>query len=286
MKWFLLCLFGSLLIAHLPAFAAGGGDEKAKDAADTDAMSESIQNEPGLESGADPNAPMAEDGPAAPDLYPPDPERYEHDKDYRSAVRRQALAPIKDVPGLPRVMIIGDSISIGYTLAVRDRLKGIANVHRPPVNCGGTRFSKPRLDEWLGTGPWDVIVFNMGLHDSAASAKVNTTDERYEKNLREIVAFLKSTNADLIWMTTTPRPPGNKGDEDRVPKLNAIALRVMHDSDIPVLDLNAAVQPRLEKIQRPDDAHYTLEGYEFLGDLVAGRIKQALKHRAEPAKTE
>jgi len=49
-----------------------------------------------------------------------------------------ALQPIQDIPGLPRVLLIGDSISEGYTLPVREMLNGLANVHRPPVNCGDT----------------------------------------------------------------------------------------------------------------------------------------------------
>ena len=39
---------------------------------------------------------------------------------------------------LPNVLILGDSISIGYTLQVRELLKGKANVFRP-VNPTGTR---------------------------------------------------------------------------------------------------------------------------------------------------
>ncbi len=46
--------------------------------------------------------------------------------------KNPAVRPIKDVPGLPRVLLIGDSISIGYTLQVRELLKGKANVHRIP----------------------------------------------------------------------------------------------------------------------------------------------------------
>lgn len=45
-----------------------------------------------------------------------------------------STAPITDTPGLPRVLLIGDSISMGYTLPVRDLLKGRANVHRIPEN--------------------------------------------------------------------------------------------------------------------------------------------------------
>jgi len=76
-----------------------------------------------------------------------------------------AFTKIEDVPGLPRVLLIGDSISIGYTVPVRDLLKGKANVHRIPVNGGPTLNGLKHLDAWLGTSRWDVIHFNWGLHD-------------------------------------------------------------------------------------------------------------------------
>src|SRR5262245_13412125 len=68
-----------------------------------------------------------------------------------------AFAQIQDVPGLPRVLIIGDSISIGYTLPLRETLKGKANVHRPATNCGPTARGVQSIDQWLEGGKWDVI---------------------------------------------------------------------------------------------------------------------------------
>ena len=76
-----------------------------------------------------------------------------------------AMKPIKDVPGLPRVLLIGDSISLGYTMQVRQMLQGKANVHRPPANCGPTTLGVEKIDHWLGKEHWDVIHFNWGLHD-------------------------------------------------------------------------------------------------------------------------
>ena len=49
-----------------------------------------------------------------------------------------AMEKITDNPKLPRVLLIGDSISIGYTISVRKLLADKANVHRPPTNCGPT----------------------------------------------------------------------------------------------------------------------------------------------------
>ena len=76
-----------------------------------------------------------------------------------------AMAKVEDVPGLPRVLLIGDSISIGYTVPVRELLEGKANVHRPLTNCGPTSKGVAEIEEWLGDGKWDVIHFNWGLHD-------------------------------------------------------------------------------------------------------------------------
>src|SRR5438093_8938340 len=76
-----------------------------------------------------------------------------------------AMQEIQDDPKLPRVLLIGDSISIGYTVPVRELLKGKANVHRPLTNCEATVRGLRDLDKWLGSGKWDVIHFNWGLHD-------------------------------------------------------------------------------------------------------------------------
>src|SRR5262245_7083508 len=127
--------------------------------------------------------------------------------------RGAAFQPVIDDPKLPRVLLVGDSISIGYTIPVQNLLKGKANVHRIPENGGPTTNGLAKVSDWLGKGQWDVIHFNFGLHD----LKLITGDQRrieldaYEKNLREIVARLKATGAFLIWANTTPIPgPASK----------------------------------------------------------------------------
>ena len=76
-----------------------------------------------------------------------------------------AFETVKDDPTLPRVLLIGDSISIGYTPATRKLLAGKANVHRIPTNGGPTDNGTKNIKQWLGDGKWDVIHFNFGLHD-------------------------------------------------------------------------------------------------------------------------
>ena len=74
---------------------------------------------------------------------------------------------VADDPKLPRVLLIGDSVSRGYTQAARKALAGKANVHRAPANCGPTASGVKNLEVWLGDGKWDVIHFNFGIHDRA-----------------------------------------------------------------------------------------------------------------------
>jgi|EP01047_Picozoa_sp_COSAG01_P073539 hypothetical protein len=78
-------------------------------------------------------------------------------------MREDPLHPVPDEPTLPRVLLLGDSISIGYHLNVRARLEGVANVHRPDTNCGHTGKGVAMLRDWLaahGDRQWDVIHFN------------------------------------------------------------------------------------------------------------------------------
>lgn len=194
-----------------------------------------------------------------------------------------SLVEVPDEPGLPRVLLIGDSVSMGYTLPTRALLKGKANVHRPAGNCSSTGNGLHNLKTWLGDKKWDVIHFNFGLHDAKQLPEgVRHADlDIYEKNLREIVKQLKATGAKLIWATITPVPNGGILAPDRrfdsVDKYNAVARKVMEENHVVIDDLNTAVTPHLEKMQRPMDVHYTPEGSEFLAKLVAASIEGQLK---------
>jgi len=192
------------------------------------------------------------------------------------------LAPIEDAPGLPRVLLIGDSISIGYTLPVRERLKGRANVHRIPANGGPTIRGLVQIDSSLGDGKWDVIHFNWGLHDLKfmPHSKRQVTLAAYEKNLDSLARRLKKTGAKLIWRNTTPVPKGEVRPR-RIPadveRYNAAAKRVMEKYGVPIHDLYSFALARLGKIQRPVNVHFTPEGSAALAGEVARVILDALK---------
>lgn len=191
------------------------------------------------------------------------------------------LAPIEDVAGLPRVLLIGDSISMGYTLPVRKLLEGKANIHRIPANGGPTKNGVANIQKWLGTVKWDVVHFNWGIHDLKImpDGKRQVEPADYEANLRTLVAALKTTGAKLIWASTTPIPAGELNpprEFGQVAEYNAIAARVMKENDVTINDLNAWMTPKFEEFHKPKDLHYTDAGSEHLAKKVAEAVGQAL----------
>ena len=207
-----------------------------------------------------------------------------------------AYAPIVDDPRLPRVLLIGDSVSIGYTLAVRKELAGTANVHRPPANCGSTKIGLRDLDRWLGDQRWDVIHFNFGLHDLGyrwpddsnlnAQGVYATADNGghqnvppadYERNLRELVGRLKRTGAKLIFATTTP-VSADLHSYLKAAELpyNTAALRVMRAEQISINDLWAFATPQIDQLQIPGNPHFTAKGSVALAGEVARAVRVAL----------
>ena len=196
-----------------------------------------------------------------------------HKKD-KIAGRSNAWDFVQDDPKLPRVLLIGDSISRGYTQAVRKVMAGKANVHRAPENCGPTANGVKKIDIWLGDGKWDVIHFNFGIHDRKTPAA------DYEQRLEALIARMKQTGAKLIFATTTPVPPDTKDGPEIVAQIaekNEIATRVMQKHGVLINDLHAFLSPQLAGIANPQDVHFNAKGYELMGQQVAKSVEAALK---------
>jgi hypothetical protein len=181
---------------------------------------------------------------------------------------------VADDPKLPRVLLIGDSISGGYTLPTRKALAGIANIHKAPENCGPTSNGLKKLDVWLGDGKWDIIHFNFGIHDR------KTPIDDYAQRLEQIIARLQKTGAKLIWATTTPVPAATK-DGPSMPaaivERNRIAAEIIERHGIATDDLYSTLLPAMDRVMKPDDVHPNAEGYALLGKQVAAAIRQASK---------
>jgi hypothetical protein len=197
-----------------------------------------------------------------------------------------------DDTSLPNVLLIGDSVSNAYTVDVRKRLTGKADVFRIPGNGKDSAYGLAHLDPWLGTRHWDVIHFNWGLwdlcyrnpksktqgHRDKVNGTLTATPEEYRANMEKIVARLKKTGATLIWCTTTPVPEqeaGRKLGDDLL--YNQIAAEIMNANGVLINDLHAHALSRHSEIQKQKgDVHYTEDGSAYLAAKVAQAISDAL----------
>jgi len=205
-----------------------------------------------------------------------------------NAAKKNPAIPYDE--SLPDVLIIGDSISIGYTPNVKMNLRGAANVFHSQGNSQGTQWGVENVDKWLEhKKPWAVIHFNWGLHDLKRWENGKNSDnpkaprqseiDVYAKNMELLVSKLVATKAKLIFATTTPYPSGVSPwrDPEDATRYNQVALAIMQKNSIPVDDLYTAIQPKLAELQQPENVHFAPEGYAFLGNAVAKSIKAALE---------
>jgi lysophospholipase L1-like esterase len=209
-----------------------------------------------------------------------------------SAAAAPAPAP-EPASHLPVVVLIGDSIRLGYAPFVAERLKGKAEVVSMPESADGvgdTSLFLKNLDAWAIAPKARVIHFNSGLHDLKVDPKSGQHQVElgaYMKNLAEIRRRLEGdTSARLIFATSTPVldqrhnavKPFQRREAD-VEAYNQAALQVLASPPtlITIDDLHAvATKLGLESALDADGVHFTKAAYEALGAQVAGEIEKAL----------
>ncbi len=190
---------------------------------------------------------------------------------------------------LPTVVLIGDSIRLGYAPLVVKRLEGRARVVSPAANGGDSANVLKHLDEWVIGAKPAVVHFNCGLHDLKFDKKSNKHQverQQYAANLRQIVGRLRQeTSAAIVFADTTPilddrharRRAGFDRFEADVRRYNQTAAAVMRELGVPVDDLHGVVeQGGPEKLLGNDGTHYTPAGYARLAEAVADCVTRQL----------
>ena len=212
---------------------------------------------------------------------------------------------LTDDSNLPRVLVIGDSISMNYHDAAKEALKGVANYHRIEGNGFSVQHGVDNAELWLGNYfekgfQWDVILFNHGLHDLKQAYDKGTDTfgayavplDEYQAGLHKLIGILKQTGAELVWTTTTPIPNHNKGRYARrkgAAKLyNEAAMEVIRQyPEVAMNDLYALVDgsSQFDNWRKGKDVHfYKEEERELLGGAVAAAVRTALSGKEQPKK--
>lgn len=187
---------------------------------------------------------------------------------------------------MPGVVLIGDSIRMGYQQTVVEALEGEAEVWSPQANGGDSRNVLAHLVEWAIDRHPRVVHVNCGLHDLKKDFATGTAQvpiDEYADNVRQILMrLLALEDTRIIWASTTPVDEtlhhANKGFdrfEADVQAYNARAEAHCRALGVEIDDLFDVVE-RAGKgaILREDGVHFSDEGSRILGGVVAGCIRK------------
>jgi lysophospholipase L1-like esterase len=202
--------------------------------------------------------------------------------------------------GLPKIVLVGDSIRLSYAASVTKQLEGKAIVVSPPANGGDSENVLKNLDVCVIRENPTVVHFNCGIHDTKrflASGRFQVSPEQYEANLRKIVDRIRrETGAVVIFATTTPvldvRAAKARQGRDyellgaSIEQYNAIARTVMKELKVPINDLNEALTMpaaphSTENLIGSDGVHLTTPARELLSKQVAEFVSQHLPVRSQ-----
>lgn len=192
-----------------------------------------------------------------------------------------------------KVLIIGDSISIGYTPFVKEMLQEEAIVTHNPGNARHSGYGLENVENWIQKDDYDIIQFNWGLWDlcyrhpeskvqgnrDKINGVITFSLEDYEQNLAAIVKILKDkTDARLIFVTTSyvPKEEAGRFEKDAI-KYNKVAKQFMKRNSILVHDIyKESKSIHREYGQGNNNVHYKKPGYEELGKVIASFLKKEI----------
>jgi len=189
---------------------------------------------------------------------------------------------------MTKILIIGDSISMGYTPLVAETLAGEATLRRSEGNAADSAHLLENVLDYLAADSDAALVhFNCGLHDikrAFGSDRRQVPLVEYRKNLAEIVSRLAYRVPRVLWATTTPvlydRHHAVKGFdrfEEDVAAYNAAAGEIAAAAGIGVSDLHAAiVAAGPEQCLGPDGVHMTDKGNAVLAEAVTRTLRAHL----------
>jgi hypothetical protein len=181
--------------------------------------------------------------------------------------------------GLPRVLLVGDSVLNSYRADVARLLAGQANVDTWATSMHlADKDLLADLAKVLAQGPYTVVHFNIGLHDWPEG---RIPRGQYEPLMQRYVSgyISNAPAAKLIWASSTPVTA--KGGKTLDPAINAVILRqneiaasVMREHGIPINDLYSLGAAHLA-LARGDQFHWTPEGARLMAAQVARQITVA-----------
>ena len=176
---------------------------------------------------------------------------------------------------LPRVLLVGDSITYGYQECVREKLRGVCYVDYVSTSYAiDTRMYNELVKNFASDSRYAVIHFNHGLHGKHISKR------SYAARLKKLLSILEKNSKIILALTTFVYKEGNKRPDTswmkRVKERNEVMMALAQEKGYAIDDLYT-VSVEMDKAKRFEDGtHYLADGYEIFANAVAESIKTAL----------
>jgi hypothetical protein len=182
---------------------------------------------------------------------------------------------------MKNLLLLGDSIRVGYCGFVKELLNGRADVFYPEDNCRFAQYTLRELQRWVADYPEiDIVHWNNGLWDTSVNlfddgGKPFTCEEEYVENMLRVARELKKLAPRVIFATTTPvRPDYEYNDNEIIDRYNSILVPKLQAMELEINDLNALVKPHVYQYICDDDKiHLSKTGIDVCAKQVAESIR-------------
>jgi len=183
---------------------------------------------------------------------------------------------------MQKVMLIGDSIRLGYQPRVIELLKHDADINGPRDNCRFSAYTLFNLASWVPDDDFDVIQWNNGQWDTChmPDGRIHTPLDNYLEIQERIADILLQKTKRLIFASTTPVWPEQftsgsihpRRNEDIVAYNNA-AVELLGRRGVEINDLHSPIAADVKRYISKDMVHLTEEGNELCAGRIAAMIR-------------
>ena len=192
---------------------------------------------------------------------------------------------------MKNILLIGDSIRIGYDKAVKKSLEGIANVYFPKENCRFAAYVLRYLHEYqtlVQDGQVDVLHWNAGLWDCLwffGEEEPHTPIEIYAYYIERICQRIQILfpGTKVIFATSTRVQPEKtlknyKRSNEAIEAYNRAAVEIVRKYGFEVNDLYALSATLPEEAHSDDVHYYTPMATEAFANQVLEVLARAIDY--------
>ncbi len=176
---------------------------------------------------------------------------------------------------LPRVLLVGDSITYGYEKIVREKLRGICRVDFVATSYAvDTKMYNELIKNFVADSNYAAIHFNHGLHGDHMSKRT------YKSRVKRLIEKCADNKKIIMALSTFVYQQGNKKADTfwkkKVSARNEAMREIAAENGYAVDDLYAVSVQMPKEYRHTDGTHYLEEGYALLAEAVVESIKSVL----------